>query len=319
MIPIGYRWHLRKGFFLSLLLLPVLSGAQKDTELAISRNVNKKGERQYMVTVTVQKGALKGYAKLEEMVPNGFVATKKETQSAKYIFKDGKAKFIWMEFPQASKFKVSYKLVQKKSEPGSYTIDGRLSCVPKDQLLRVKESTTFEVKAPKKLTKKEEGRTTGKGPQAHANGGKKPTSKEKEKTAGDNEVRKGRKEEKENRDSDQSDQSEKASDPEQEKEPAWKSGEKGSSGTASGSNYFSVQIGAFGEKKSPSYFKSRYGLESDEVNSYREGGLYKYITGRFGTYDQARKEKKRLRSKGLKGAFVVGFKDGNAVKASSLR
>jgi cell division septation protein DedD len=318
---------------LTILVFLVLSlrglGQEDGSSLSISRTIEKVGERQYRVEVTLQKGGLKGYAKLEEMIPKGFVASKEKTRGASYIFQDGKAKFIWMEFPKNKEFQVIYKLIQKQSEAGEYKIDGRLSCVSADgELLRVEKSSSFEVEAPE-APDVAEAESPGEG--ENSNEGSSGTDSDRKAASANEDLAKNEEEVGEDPaegDRGSQDPEEataesvsdggKAEAEENEKEPSWEE-DAGSESASTESVHFSVQIGAFGEKKSDAYFERRYGLGSDKIHHYREGALHKYSTGRFGTYDQANEEKKRLRKKGLKGAFVIGFKGGKAVSVSALR
>ncbi len=323
------------GSFILLLSL-VLGVKAQSSDLAISRSIEKTGERQYLVTVNVKKGDLTGYAKLEEMVPESFVASKEETRSANYIFKEGEAKFIWMELPSDAEFEVAYKLIQKQSKAGKYTITGRLSCVSGEDLLRVRDTSSFEVKAPKDLAQNNGG--SGKEADAkskkdkEAVGDKSKDEKEEKKSSeeangkdpqengadsGSNDL--ASKEEgddnagKENtgKDEGSSESEETASEPKEEQES--------SSDMAASDAYFSVQIATFKEKKNDRYFEEQYGIPNADIHHYKESGLLKYNLGRFASYKEANNKKKELRSKGLNGAFVVGFKGGAPVEASSLR
>ncbi len=51
------------------------------------------------VTVTVEKGDLTGFAKLQIDMPEGLSVTAIETKGASFTFADQKAKFIWMALP----------------------------------------------------------------------------------------------------------------------------------------------------------------------------------------------------------------------------
>lgn len=356
---ITYGFHRGIGRQIVLLLLTfglsLHTFGQKDEELALSRKVEKVGERQYLVTVTVNKGGHEGYAKLQEMIPEGFVPTKKETHGANYIYQNGKAKFIWMDFPSESKFQVVYKLTQKRSKAGTYEIEGRVSCVSGEDLLRVEEKSEFEVSEPEiaKGTEVQKGSEKEKAEQEKSRDEEEeneaiaseeseeekdtlrtdPDEEDDEKLAsngkgtgskkgeGTDDKEKGTAEEdssKEAKAEEKEEEAEKGKEEEGKKDesPGW---EKEEEDEKEEKAYFSVQIGAFGEEKSDRYFEERYSLSSDEIDSYREGGLIKYTTGRYGTYDRALKAKKKLRSRGLKGAFVVGFKGSEAVDASALR
>lgn len=81
------------------------------------------------VTVTVEKGDLSGFAKLQIDLPEGFTCTAVETKGASFTFSDQKAKFIWMSLPTQPTFKVSYNLVASASASGQMPINGRFSYI----------------------------------------------------------------------------------------------------------------------------------------------------------------------------------------------
>lgn len=81
------------------------------------------------VVVTVEKGTLTGFAKLQIDLPPGLTATAIETKGASFTFADGKAKFIWMALPTSPSFKVSYTLTADASVSGVQHINGRLSYI----------------------------------------------------------------------------------------------------------------------------------------------------------------------------------------------
>ncbi|MBL7962255.1 MAG: hypothetical protein JNM31_00290 [Flavobacteriales bacterium] len=85
------------------------------------------------VTVTVDKGTLTGFAKLQLELPAGLTATAVETKGASFTFADQKAKFIWMSLPSQPKFQISYILRAEPFAAGSYTITGRLSYIEENE------------------------------------------------------------------------------------------------------------------------------------------------------------------------------------------
>ncbi len=85
------------------------------------------------VTVTVDKGALTGFAKLQIDLPPGMTATAIETKGASFTFADGKAKFIWMALPTSPSFKVSYTLSADAGVSGVQHINGRLSYIENNE------------------------------------------------------------------------------------------------------------------------------------------------------------------------------------------
>lgn len=85
------------------------------------------------VTVTVDKGELTGFAKLQIDLPNGMSATAIETKGASFTFAEGKAKFIWMSLPASPSFKVTYTLSADASVSGTQQIRGRLSYIENNE------------------------------------------------------------------------------------------------------------------------------------------------------------------------------------------
>lgn len=69
------------------------------------------GQNEYIVNLLVNKEKLQKFAKIEENVPKGFTALNINSRDGIFTFKDGKAKFLWMNLPSDPYFVVSYKLV----------------------------------------------------------------------------------------------------------------------------------------------------------------------------------------------------------------
>src|SRR5690606_11705110 len=85
------------------------------------------------VTVTVNKGDLSGFAKLQLDLPEGLSATAIETKGASFTFADQKAKFIWMALPSQPKFTISYTLSASANASGLLPIEGRLSYIENNE------------------------------------------------------------------------------------------------------------------------------------------------------------------------------------------
>ncbi|HXP50951.1 MAG TPA: hypothetical protein VN922_13410 [Bacteroidia bacterium] len=81
------------------------------------------------VSVTVHKGGLAGFAKLEEKVPDGFTATEGNKGSASFTFVDGKMKLVWLSLPTDSVFTVTYNLNAGAGASGSQLLTGKFAFV----------------------------------------------------------------------------------------------------------------------------------------------------------------------------------------------
>ena len=84
------------------------------------------------VSVTIHKGALSGFAKLEEILPAGLTATEGNKQSASFTFVDGKVKMVWLSLPSDSVFTVTYNIATGASMSGDQSITGTFSYVLND-------------------------------------------------------------------------------------------------------------------------------------------------------------------------------------------
>ncbi|MFZ1666339.1 MAG: hypothetical protein WBO28_15580 [Flavobacteriales bacterium] len=81
------------------------------------------------VTVTIDKGNVSGFAKLQLDLPPGLSATAIETKGASFTFAEGKAKFIWMALPTQPSFTVSYTLGAAANAGGTLAVNGRFSYI----------------------------------------------------------------------------------------------------------------------------------------------------------------------------------------------
>jgi hypothetical protein len=83
---------------------------------------------EFTVELTIEKGNISGFAKLQNELPEGFTASAIESKSASFTFIDQKVKYIWMSLPTESDFKISYKVkVGNNVAPGNKSISGSFS------------------------------------------------------------------------------------------------------------------------------------------------------------------------------------------------
>ncbi|MBK9177634.1 MAG: hypothetical protein IPM46_15155 [Flavobacteriales bacterium] len=124
---------------IGLFLIDILLGAP----LSINQNVpaTMAPGSEVKVTVTIEKGDLTGFAKLQIDLPEGLSATAIETKGASFTFADEKAKFIWMSLPASPTFKITYTLSAAANASGVKHINGRLSYI-EDNERKVHEMST---------------------------------------------------------------------------------------------------------------------------------------------------------------------------------
>ncbi len=86
-------------------------------------------DNSYIVNLLVYKNNAKKFAKIEETVPTGFTAIKIDGKEGIFVFKDGMAKFLWMNLPAAPYFIVSYRLVPNTGVKNAPLLTGQFSYV----------------------------------------------------------------------------------------------------------------------------------------------------------------------------------------------
>lgn len=86
-----------------------------------------------VVEVIVKKEGVGGFAKVQQTLPNGFIAEVIESKGATFSFKDNIVKFIWMALPSDNEFKVTYKLKATESVEGDFSISGKFSYIDENE------------------------------------------------------------------------------------------------------------------------------------------------------------------------------------------
>ena len=82
----------------------------------------------YFIKVLIQNPAGSKYAKVEEIIPSGYLFESVDPHEAIESFSSSTVKFIWMKLPEEPEFEVSYRLVPKRDEPqGAMFIKGQLT------------------------------------------------------------------------------------------------------------------------------------------------------------------------------------------------
>lgn len=87
------------------------------------------------VVVTIQKGKIQGFAKLQINVDAGLKIEPIDNNGASFTFNDQKAKFIWMSVPTQSSVTIKYKLTALPNANGLKNVEGTFSYIDENQRL----------------------------------------------------------------------------------------------------------------------------------------------------------------------------------------
>ncbi|MEN9639731.1 MAG: hypothetical protein RLZZ262_1600 [Bacteroidota bacterium] len=88
----------------------------------------QQGEKK-LVELTISKGPIQGFAKMEINLPMGFTATPNENKNASFTFNGGQIRMVWMDLPTEEEFTISYYLECPENMEGQYSINGSFSYV----------------------------------------------------------------------------------------------------------------------------------------------------------------------------------------------
>lgn len=123
------------------LIASMCSTAQVSVTTELPASAAPGGE--FEVKLNVNKEDVTGFAKLQQELPTGFVATAGETSNATFSFKDRKVKFLWMALPNEATFSVSYKIKVAADVSGSQIIEGTFAYI--------KDNATEKYQIPKDI------------------------------------------------------------------------------------------------------------------------------------------------------------------------
>jgi hypothetical protein len=73
--------------------------------------------KDWIVRLIINRGSLEKLGKLEETIPPGYLPENINGNGAIFSYREGEIKYIWMNFPEDSVFEVSYKLVPLEGTP----------------------------------------------------------------------------------------------------------------------------------------------------------------------------------------------------------
>ncbi len=81
------------------------------------------------ITVTIQKGSLRGFARFQHELPSGLTATAIQKGNADFSVEKGKVRFIWLNLPEEEKIVLKYTLQAHERLKGSFDLQGEFSYI----------------------------------------------------------------------------------------------------------------------------------------------------------------------------------------------
>ena len=85
--------------------------------------------KEFEVKVTIQKGDLESFSRLQQIFPAGLKATPYVSSNADFTSEEKRVRFIWLRLPEQNEFTVVYKIKPDERLKGTFTIDGKFSYI----------------------------------------------------------------------------------------------------------------------------------------------------------------------------------------------
>ena len=91
----------------------------------------------FVYQLTVNKGTLNGFSRIQIFIPQGLTVSPLEVKNAQFLFEEDYVKFIWIQLPEESEFKVSMKVHVDASAEGEKYLNGELSFIENDKTEKI--------------------------------------------------------------------------------------------------------------------------------------------------------------------------------------
>lgn len=297
------------------------STANPAAEVTVSRIIpSEQVSGEFMVDVTINKGDLGSFIKLQDTLPSGFTAKSVSNDGGDWSFENGVVRIQWYNPAKTNaSLHIQYKVVVSPELSGSYPIAGHVSYVEKmeNKIIAIAPAS-IQVKENASLAKEEpivkEEHVVKEEPIAKEQPVVKeePVVKERpvvkeEPIAKEQPIVKEEPVVKE--------QPVVKEEPIAKEQPIAKEEPNNITQDPLVSRTqgitFAIQIAAMQRLVPTSYYKNTFGLPV--VNAEQIEGLNKYTTGSFATYQDARNSRESVRSKGVESPFVVAYSNGKRV------
>lgn len=97
-----------------------------------NRSITDNGDGSYHIKLSINKNGIKGFAKITEQIPDGFVAEEINPNGGVFSFKENSVKFLWMAIPKSEELIVEYLLKKSNASNGEYSINGSFAYLEND-------------------------------------------------------------------------------------------------------------------------------------------------------------------------------------------
>jgi hypothetical protein len=85
--------------------------------------------QEFRVSITIDKGDLEEFSRLQQELPAGLEASQENSGSADYSYDNQRVRFIWLKLPAENPIYLTYKIMVNKRLKGTFSLGGEFSYV----------------------------------------------------------------------------------------------------------------------------------------------------------------------------------------------
>jgi hypothetical protein len=118
------------------------SSNENDANVICSRVISAGASaNEINVEVKINKPNIRGFAKYQDLLPQGYTAKQGKVNGSSFSVSDGKIKFVWVSLPLEDELVISYTLEKSESASPEVNIEGEFSYLENDQTKKIKAKT----------------------------------------------------------------------------------------------------------------------------------------------------------------------------------
>jgi hypothetical protein len=102
-------------------------------KLKINRTIKALGNNEFDVNIIIEKDGLVGFAKIQDILPEGFEARPMRTSKSVFSIVENKVKFIWFNIPQEETIEISYILASQYPVADGVKLNGSFNYLYNDE------------------------------------------------------------------------------------------------------------------------------------------------------------------------------------------
>ncbi|MBK7481986.1 MAG: hypothetical protein IPI72_04455 [Flavobacteriales bacterium] len=277
-----------------------------------TRTITPVSANEMLVEVIIKKGEIRGFGKLQETIPQGFSALEKTSTEAIFTTQDRAVKFVWLNLPAAAEVRVVYKLRANERPEGEYSIDGEFGYLLNDETQKAVLGTSKFFIGTRALAGME-GDASSMDTMANVDPAMAQREREAKEAAAKEVAREAAAREAEAKRLAEQRAREEAVAAQQSK-PVVEPKTTPRIPTPETGIVYKVQITAGHREVGKSYFSIRHRY-TGAFSVERHQGWIKYVTGRFGSYREARDQRVGYVAAGhqFPGPFVTAYNNGDRI------